>query len=166
MPMVSEQNAKLTELRPEMIDQAAALVGEAMNPNEGAWARVTIGRHFEMRAKGLEDGRCYFALLLEGVTAGISGLHHYEWGPDENVWLGWFAVSPQLQGRGFGVRLMAETEWAARALGYRKLFIETYDTPTFSRAIRFYRKAGFRKAGVIENYLTDGSPMVVFLKEL
>lgn len=156
----------MQELGPELADEAASLIGEAMNPDEGAWARVTIGRHFEMRAKGLVDGRNYFALLVDGALAGLTGLHHYEWGPDENVWLGWFALAPKLQGRGWGVQLMAETERAAKALGYRKLFIETYDTPTFSRAIRFYVKAGFRKAGMIENYLPDGSSMMVFLKEL
>lgn len=161
-----DQDAKLQELGPELADDAAALIGEAMNPDEGAWARITIGRHFEMRANGLGNGRNYFALLVDGALAGLTGLHHYEWGPDENVWLGWFALSPKLQGRGLGVRLMAETEQAAKALGYRKLFIETYDTPTFSRAIRFYAKAGFRKAGMIENYLPDGSSMMVFLKEL
>jgi ribosomal protein S18 acetylase RimI-like enzyme len=161
-----DSDAKLQELGPELADEAAALIGEAMNPDEGAWARVTIGRHFEMKDNGLVDGRIYFALLVDGALAGLTGLHHYEWGPDENVWLGWFALSPKLQGRGLGVRLMAETEQAAKARGYRKLFIETYDTPTFSQAIRFYAKAGFRKAGVIENYLPDGSSMMVFLKEL
>jgi ribosomal protein S18 acetylase RimI-like enzyme len=164
--MTQGQDRTFQELRPEMAAAAAALVGEAMNPDEGDWARKTIGRHFEIRAKGLDDGRHYFVLLVDGIPAGITGLHHYEWGPDENVWLGWFAVSPKLQGRGFGVRLMAETERAAKVLGYRKLFIETYHTPTFSRAIRFYSKAGFRKAGMIENYLPDGSAMLIFLKEL
>jgi ribosomal protein S18 acetylase RimI-like enzyme len=157
---------KFQELRPEMAAAAAVLIGEAMNPDEGTWARVTIERHFGLRAKGIEDGRQYFVLLANETLVGITGLHHYEWGPDENVWLGWFAVSPRLQGHGFGVRLMAETERAAQASGYRKLFIETYDSATFSRAIRFYGKAGFRKAGVIENYLPDGSAMLVFLKEL
>jgi GNAT superfamily N-acetyltransferase len=161
-----DQDAKLQELDPELADEAAALIGEAMNPDEGAWAKVTIARHFEMKANDLVDGRNYFALLVDGALAGLTGLHHYEWGPDENVWLGWFALSPKLQGRGLGVRLMAKTEQAAKALGYRKLFIETYDTPTFSRAIRFYAKAGFRMAGMIENYLPDGSSMMVFLKEL
>lgn len=156
----------LLELQPQMTDEAAALIGEAMNADEEAWARLTIERHFAMQANGLDDGRRYFALLADGALAGITGLHHYEWGPDENVWLGWFAVSPQLQGRGYGARLMAETELAARALGYRKLFIETYDTPTFARAIRFYLRAGFRQAGSIGNYLPNGSPMLVFLKEL
>jgi ribosomal protein S18 acetylase RimI-like enzyme len=157
---------KFLELRPEMAAAAATLIGEAMNPDEGTWARVTIERHFGLRAKGIEDGRQYFALLANKTLVGITGLHHYEWGPDENVWLGWFAVSPRLQGHGLGVRLMAETVRAAQAIGYRKLFIETYDSATFSRAIRFYTKAGFRKAGRIENYLPDGSAMLVFLKEL
>jgi GNAT superfamily N-acetyltransferase len=164
--MNHELNVELVDLRPEMADRAATLIGEAMNPDEGAWARTTIGRHFEMRAGGLDDGRRYFALLVDGMMAGITGLHHYEWGPDENVWLGWFAVSPRLQGRGFGVRMMSETVQAAKALGYGKLFVETYDSPTFSRAVRFYGKAGFGMAGRIENYLPDGSSMVVFLKEL
>jgi ribosomal protein S18 acetylase RimI-like enzyme len=164
--MNPEQDIELLDLRPEMADEAATLIGEAMNRDEGAWARATIGRHFEMKARLLDDGRRYFALFVDGTMAGITGLHHYEWGPDENVWLGWFAVSPTLQGRGLGVRLMAETARAAKAHGYRKLFVETYDSPTFSRAIRFYVQAGFRIAGSIENYLPDGSSMVVFLKEL
>jgi len=164
--MTSEQELKIRELLPEMADEAAELIGAAMNPDEGVWARLTIKRHFALRAQGLADGRHYFALLADGELAGISGLHHYEWGPEENVWLGWFAVSPRLQGHGFGVRLMTETERAARSFGYRKLFIETYATPTFARALRFYTKAGFRQAGMIENYLSDGSAMLVFLKEL
>jgi GNAT superfamily N-acetyltransferase len=160
------QNTLLQKLPSTLADKAAELIGEAMNPDEGAWARVTIRRHFELAAKHLEDGRHYFALLVDGSLAGVTGLHHYEWGPEENVWLGWFALSPKLQGSGLGVRLMVETEKAARALHYRKLFIETYETPTFARAIRFYIKAGFSKAGKVENYLPDGSAMLVFLKEL
>jgi GNAT superfamily N-acetyltransferase len=160
------RNTKLLELPSILADEAADLIGEAMNPDEGDWARQTIGRHFALRAQGLEDGRHYFALQVDGSLAGITGLHHYEWGPQENVWLGWFALSPRLQGRGLGVRLMEETERQARDLGYRKLFIETYATPTFARAIRFYTRAGFRQAGMIENYLPDGSAMLVFLKEL
>ncbi|HOP40540.1 MAG TPA: GNAT family N-acetyltransferase [Geobacteraceae bacterium] len=164
--MKPERDTELIDLAPEMADEAATLIGEAMNADEKAWARATIERHFAMRAKGLDDGRRYFALPANGAVVGITGLHHYEWGPDENVWLGWFAVSPKLQGRGFGTHLLTETEQAARALGYRKLFIETYDTPTFARAIRFYQRAGFRKAGTIETYLPDGSAMLVLLKEL
>ncbi|MGA7828757.1 MAG: GNAT family N-acetyltransferase [Geobacteraceae bacterium] len=157
---------QLRHLSSELADEASDLIGEAMNPDEGAWARETIGRHFELTAHGLADGRHYFALLVDGTLAGVTGLHHYEWGPEENVWLGWFALSPKLQGSGLGVRLMTETEQAARALGYRKLFIETYDSPTFARAIRFYDKSGFRRVGLIESYLPDGSSMLVFLKEL
>lgn len=164
--MNPDQVLTIRVLLPEMADGAAALIGAAMNPDEGAWARLTIERHFALQAQGQVDGRHYFALLVDGTLAGITGLHHYEWGPEENVWLGWFALSPQLQGRGFGRRLLTETERAARSLGYRKLFVETYATPTFARAIRFYTRTGFRQAGMIENYLPDGSAMLVFLKEL
>jgi GNAT superfamily N-acetyltransferase len=164
--MIYEQRMEFVELTPDFTGEVVDLIADAMNGDEGTWAGVTIRRHFDTRAAGLSDGRHYFMLRVDGTIAGISGLHHYEWGPDENVWLGWFAVSTRLHGQGVGTLLMLETEKKARTLGYRKLFIETYDTPTFSRAIRFYLKAGFRKAGEVGSYLPDGSSMLVFLKDL
>jgi len=47
---------KFQELRPEMAAAAAALIGEAMNPDEGTWARVTIERHFGAGLRSLERG--------------------------------------------------------------------------------------------------------------
>ena len=149
-----------------LADEAAALIDEAMNPDEGAWARVTIGRHFEMRANGLADGRNYFALLVDGALAGQPGCITTNGGRTKTSGSAGLPFHRSCRVAVSGVRLMAETEQAAQSLGYRKLFIETYATPTFSRAIRFYAKAGFRKAGMIENYLPDGSAMLVFLKEL
>ncbi len=164
--MKKERNPELTVMTPDMIGEVEQLITSAMNADEGAWAAVTIRRHFDMLSAGICDGRHYFTLLVDDAVAGITGLHHYEWGPDENVWLGWFAVSPTLHGQGIGALLMRETEKAAKTIGYRKLFIETYDSPTFTKAVRFYLKAGFGNAGKIENYLPDGSSMLVFLKEL
>jgi len=33
-------------------------------------------------------------------------------------------------------------------------------------AIRFYQRMGFRRAGQVDGYWSDGSPMLVFLREL
>jgi type I site-specific restriction endonuclease len=49
---------------------------------------------------------------------------------------------------------------------YRKMFIETYSSPTFDKARRFYTAQGFNEVGGIRNYLPDGADMVVYLKTL
>ncbi len=149
-----------------MASEVVALISAAMNPDEGAWAAETLERHFRLRALGVDDGRRYFVLRPDGSLEGVTGLHRYEWGPRENVWLGWFAVAPARHGAGLGAVLLRETEEAARGLGYRKLFVETYGSATFARALRFYEKAGFRRVGRIEEYLPDGSPMIVLGKVL
>ncbi|MHC4497458.1 MAG: GNAT family N-acetyltransferase [Planctomycetota bacterium] len=88
----------------------------------------------------------------DGKICGLVGLHRYIWGSEENVWLSWFAVHPKHQDRGIGSTLMdAVKEHAARA-GYKKLLIETYDSPTFKKARSFYRARGFRQVGrALEN---------------
>jgi len=142
------------------------LITEAMNADEGLWASKTIKRHFELRNLRINDGRNYTVFEVEDSVVGISGLHHYEWGPTENVWLGWFALDPRFQRRGLGIDMMKKTECVARELGYRKLFIETYNSTTFERAINFYEKYGFNRAGSINEYLPDDSSMLVFLKRI
>lgn len=97
---------------------------------------------------------------------GLVGLHHYVWGPPENVWLAWFAVHPDAQGRGVGSRLLSAIEAIAVSRGYGKLLVETYDHPDFERARAFYGRMGFRKVGTIEDYLPDGSAMIVYGKAL
>lgn len=157
---------KLHAMTDADIDQAAALVARAMNEHEGRWARRVMAFHFGCARAGLDDGREYFLAHDRGQPCGIVGLHHYAWGPETNVWLAWFAVAPWLQGRGLGSLMLARAEAGARERGYRKMLIETYDHPDFDRARAFYRSRGYRDAGSVDNYLEDGSPMRVFMKEL
>lgn len=148
------------------ISRVVQLISEAMNEDEARWASTTIKRHFELRNLGVDDGRKYIIFEIDGSIVGISGLHHYEWGPPENVWLGWFALDPKIHGLGYGSEMMNSTEDFARQFGYRKLFIETYQSDTFQRAIKFYEKNGFIVVGSIREYLPDDSRMLVFLKRL
>ena len=51
-------------------------------------------------------------------------------------------------------------------MGFKKMFIETYMSPTFEKARKFYQNKGFKPAGEIETYLHDGETMIVYLKVL
>jgi GNAT superfamily N-acetyltransferase len=148
------------------IDSAVELIASAMNCHEAAWAKTTMEFHFECLRHKLIDGRSYYIWKEGDSIVGLAGLHNYIWGPKENVWLAWFAVDPAYQGKGYGSRMLSEIEKLAVSMGYKKFFVETYDNPVFDKARSFYRARGFFKAGLVNNYLPDNSPMVVYQKLL
>lgn len=148
------------------LGEAAVLVARAMNADEGRWAERTMRFHFGCRRHRLDDGRMYYVWKRAGVIHGLVGLHHVIWGPEQNVWLAWFAVDPACQGQGLGRRLLAAVEEVAVEKGYRKLLVETYQHEDFEKARRFYESNGFRETGRIANYLSDGSAMVIYAKTI
>ena len=77
-----------------------------MNPEEGGYAAQTLHLHFSSRKSGIDDGRILYALANGPKIVGVVGLHHYAWGPPENVWLSWLALDPQLQDQGFAPRML------------------------------------------------------------
>ena len=158
----SVPSSVLRPLRPADLPATAQLIGRAMNLEEQAYAERVFAQYFESQRLGIDDGRSLLVLVSGDALIGITGLHHYAWGPPENVWLSWFAVDPVYQGRGFGSRLLHEAIGAARSRGFRKMFIETYSSATFERARGFYTVRGFKQIGVVENYLPDGAAMIVY----
>ncbi|MFH1719552.1 MAG: GNAT family N-acetyltransferase [Planctomycetota bacterium] len=153
-------------MREDELDEAVELVSTAMNADEGQWARKTMEFYFACKKHGIDSGREYYLWRDGGEICGLVGLHRYIWGPEENVWLSWFAVHPGRQGGGAGSALIAAIKERAIRHGYKKLLVETYDGETFEKARSFYSSKGFSRIGRIENYLPDGSPMVVFGMEI
>ena len=135
---------KLDKMCRQDIDESVDLIAAAMNPTEAK----------------------YYVYKKHGRITGLVGLHNYIWGPEENVWLTWFCVHPDCQNSGIGSWLFDEVEKLAFNRGYRKFFIETYDSEDFAVARRFYTARGFENKGSIQNYLPDKSAMVVLFKEL
>lgn len=152
----------LRSFAPNDLQGAASLIGRAMNLDEQTYAERVFLQYFEAKRVGVDDGRELFVLPWNEAIIAITGLHHYSWGPPENVWLSWFAVAPEFQGKGLGKMLLQKTCELAKARGYGKMFIETYSSPTFERACRFYNSQGFKRVGEIAGYMSDGADMIVF----
>lgn len=165
-PAPLEVAALLRSFAPDDLQAAASLIGRAMNADERDYAEKVFHQYFESKRLGVDDGRELFVLPFKGDLIGITGLHHYSWGPPENVWLSWFAVDPAHQGNGLGKRMLQRTMELARDRGFRKFFIETYSSPTFERACRFYSSQGFERVGSISGYMSDGEDMIVFRRLL
>lgn len=148
------------------IEAATRLIARAMNPAEGRWASRTLHSHFAGQQHGIDDGRSYYLWCQCGRLYGLTGLHHYLWGPEHTVWLAWFAVEPNLQRQGHGSGLLAAVESIAVARGYQRLLVETYNHPDFAGARAFYQARGFTRVGGIADYLEHGADMVVYGKSL
>lgn len=162
----TNQPIALEKMQAGQIEAACELIARAMNADEARWARQSMRFHFGCQRHGLDDGRLYFVHLVQGQITALVGLHHYHWGPEENVWLAWFGVDPQHQRQGVGRQLLQSIETIACDMRYTKLLVETYSHPDFASAQKFYRAQGFQKAGEIGNYLPDNHSMVVYQKNL
>ena len=156
----------LEQMTERDIEESVALIARTMNPTESTWARKTMAYHFTSANHGVDDGRTYFVWRSATTISGLVGLHHYVWGPEQNVWLSWFAIDLEFQRQGHGRALLEAIESIALDQGYRKFLVETYAHADFDSARRFYASQGFSKLGRISNYLDDGSDMIVYGKEL
>lgn len=166
MAPLTQHLLHLEPIQADEQDSVVALIAAAMNADEARWANQTLSFYFECQAAGIDAYRRIYIVRKEADLLGVVGLHEYRWGPPENVWLSWFAVHPRHQGQGLGRGLLQTIEVRARELGYRKMFIETYEHADFARAIGFYRHLGFTDAGQIGGYLPDNSAMLVLSKLL
>jgi len=160
------KRVKLEPMKAEECEQVAKLIAASTNAEEGLWALRTLRNHFASKRVGIDDGRRYFTLKLYKEKArkqiiGVIGLHHYSWGPNDVVWLGWLAVKPEYQRKGYGWYMLVTMLDKAAKLGYKRIFVETYSTKDYVKARAFFKKAGFYVAGKVKDYLGKGKHMIV-----
>ncbi len=78
----------------------------------------------------------------------------------------WIAVHRLDQGSGLGRRLLAETEARIRAEGGGRVYIETSEKDLYRGTRAFYRRAGYRKAALLEDFYGPGDAKVIYVKTL
>ncbi|MDE1465906.1 GNAT family N-acetyltransferase [Spartinivicinus poritis] len=89
--------------------------------------------------------------MLGDKIIGTIGLHHYTWGPQENVWGGWLSIDPDYQRNGYSSVASKLLVDEARKLGYKRFFIEIYSGPEFEPAVAFYKKMGIPQSGKLQS---------------
>lgn len=107
---------------------------------------------------GPPDGRLLLA-MLDGRPAGCIALRRHDAASGEVKRL---YVRPGARGHRIGPRLVAELIAAARAIGYRRLVLDSHHTMT--RAHEVYRAAGFRDVAVPADFPDHLKPVVVFME--
>jgi GNAT superfamily N-acetyltransferase len=89
------------------------------------------------------------------IIGGLYASDEYNW-----LFIKYLVVPKAFRGKGFGAKLMSETERVARERGYFGIFLDTYDF----QAKPFYLKLGFQQFGELEG--DAKTPRRFFLKKL
>lgn len=83
----------------------------------------------------------YFVAEADGVLVGGCGVYPTDGLPEGCAELVKFYLAAGARGKGIGHELMQQSIKAARELGYKQLYLESF--PELAKAVSMYEKAGF-----------------------
>ncbi|MBP6909688.1 MAG: GNAT family N-acetyltransferase [Candidatus Saccharicenans sp.] len=110
----------------------------------------------------------YQIVVAEDGNGKVTGYMTY--GPTpltEGTWdLYWIAVSPEVQGQGYGQLLVRYLENEVKKKGGRLVIIETSSQPKYLPTRKFYEKLGYREMARIPDFYRPGDDRVIFGKYL
>jgi len=78
----------------------------------------------------------------------------------------WIAVAPRHQGRGVGKRLLRAAERGVRALGGKRMYVETSSSDAYASVRGFYAALGYEVVARFPDFYRDGEGKVVFRRSL
>jgi GNAT superfamily N-acetyltransferase len=78
----------------------------------------------------------------------------------------WIVVDKDCQGQGLGLALMRLAEDSARAMGGRRMYVETSGKELYVPTRGFYTKAGYFQAARLPDFYDTGDDKVIFQKNL
>lgn len=83
----------------------------------------------------------YFVAEEGGVLVGGCGVYPTDGLPEGCAELVKFYLAAEARGKGIGYKLMQQSIKAAKELGYKQLYLESF--PELAKAVSMYEKAGF-----------------------
>jgi ribosomal protein S18 acetylase RimI-like enzyme len=76
----------------------------------------------------------------------------------------WIATHPDVQGRGFGRKLLEYVESCVGRTDGRLLIIETSSKESYGDTVGFYRRLGYQEVSRIRDFYDTGDDKLVFAK--
>jgi len=138
----------ITITRAELTAEVSRKLIAALNAELSGVYPEAGATHFRLDSDEVVDGRGAFLIVYSGTTpVGCGALRLLDVGTAE---LKRMYVVPEMRGRGVGRRLLSGLEVEARALGVRRLVLETGVRQ--SAALGLYRSAGFRPIPLYGEY--------------
>ena len=152
----------ITIARAELTADASRALIEALNTELRAVYPEPGANHFHVDPGEVKDGRGAFLVVYRAGTpvgCGAVRLLDGETGELKRMYL-----APSVRGTGLGRRLIAALEAEARALGARRLVLETGVRQT--AALALYRATGFRPIPLYGEYCLSPETSICLGKDL
>jgi ribosomal protein S18 acetylase RimI-like enzyme len=131
----------------------------------GAFTAEEIAVALELFDAGSSAGYWLFGAEVNGriagyVCIGTATLTESSW------YVYWLCVHPDAQRRGIARALQDRAEQFVWSHGGRRLVVETSGRGDYDPAHQFYQRAGYVKAGVLEDFYRSGDDCVIYVKQL
>jgi putative acetyltransferase len=154
--------APVTIGRAELTTDASRALIEALNAELRAMYSEPGANHFQLDPQEVAEGRGAFLVVhRDGAPVGCGALRMLD---ADTAELKRMYVAPALRGTGLGRRLVEALEAEARALGVRRLVLETGTRQL--AALALYRAAGFRIVPLFGEYCLSPDTSVCMGKDL
>ena len=111
---------------------------------------MTIEEFKPIYEKLLEDGIKYVFEDENGTAIGMFKIFPWTHRSSHIAYLGGLAIHPDYTGKGFGVKMMQEIIELANQQGFKR--IELSVATENLRAIKLYKKVGFKEEGIMRKY--------------
>jgi GNAT superfamily N-acetyltransferase len=159
MTMASET---ITIARAELISEVSRDLIASLNAELSALYPEPGANHFQLDSEEIAHGRGTFLVVYRGERpVGCGALRLLD---SETAELKRMYVSPLVRGKGLGRRLLAALEAEARALGVRRLVLETGVRQ--AAALALYRTTGFQPIPLFGEYCLSPETSVCLGKDL
>jgi len=150
----------LRELKKDDINHVVDIVENTMTESLAKDCRETLKSHLDE-----PKNRDMFVLTDGDKVIGVCGILKTHGPTKEDAWMSWFAIDPSEHGKGFGKAMLDHVLKTAKKYKFKNLWVETYSGKQFKKAIRLYKKNGFKKVGYIKDYM-EGQNMLVLKRKL
>ena len=122
----------------------------------GEWSPYSLAGREQRFDKGLDGDQAWFAIDVEGVVVGTTGLKDFS-RRDGTAGVGISILDPAYVGQGYGRdALTVLLDWGFRIQNLRRIWLDTLATN--ERALRAYRACGFVEEGrQREHFYYDGA---------
>jgi putative acetyltransferase len=159
---ISMESDSVTIARAGLTDDASRALIEQLNAELSGAYPEPGANHFGLDPEEVAEGRGAFLVVRhQGAPVGCGALRRLD---GETGELKRMYVSPTVRGMGLGRRLVRALEAEARALGLRRLVLETGTRQ--QAALALYRATGFHSIPLYGEYTRSPETSVCLGKEL
>lgn len=128
--------------------EEALLLAQRSFPDNRESIKKAYQRFLDPQKKYLDERRLleYFVVkdLETNKIVAVTGLYNRKEYPENEVWLGWFCVDPDMRGGGIGRKVLVWTIKRAKELGFEKMKLYTSTDPNESIAQNLYESLGLK----------------------